>query len=382
MKEFVFEKWRNIINFCLKNSKESTDFSGLVNGKCGVILLCAQLYQVFKDKFYLDRLYKESDAIMSLHNANSSLGYGVSGVAWTMNLIGKFQLFSETEDWFTEVDLFLEMEFFRKIQESNVDYFEGAMGILFYFLEKENYPKDKLDSYIASFCKYVSNHAQKEDWIKTQFNAKENKINNVINLGVPHGISGVLLLLLIIKEKRETSNNDSLIETIIELIISFELKNENKYSYYPLVYGYDTQNFSIMGWCYGDLMVGYAIYKAGMLLNIPRYVVYGMDILVASTFRGNNFKDKLVLCHGFTSLFYIYHCIYHKTKNEIFKIRSLHWKNKAIELFSLRYKKYLKCGEDDFFENSSLFFGYPGFFLTLSHDENNFGKDCLNCLML
>lgn len=387
--ENKFDRWLKIINSCTSNSKEQSIYSGLADGKCGLVLLAAQLYQLSNNHhYYRNIVYRVTDSLLDKieTNNNYSLGYGIAGVAWTIDKIKDYNFFSDLDDWFYDTDSILANEYFRNLDAGNIDYYEGAMGILFYFLDKEYYSKNKLDSYILSFCNYISTCSQKEDWIESKYNHKKNKYYDAINLGVPHGITGVLLILLLIKEKRGTAI-DAEIEMIVELLLSFEIKHSPYHCHFPLTYGKDnieSQKFSTIGWCYGDLMAGYAIYKAGIVLRNKEYAYYGMKILIETVDRENHFKEKLVLCHGFTSMSYIYRHIYNITGNNIFKTRSLYSQRQAIDLFFLRYKKYKEGIVDSFFEDTSLFAGYTGYFLSLITWYTNDDKmnNWLSCLLL
>lgn len=130
-------------------------------------------------------------------------------------------------------------------------------------------------------------------------------------------------------------------------------------------------------------MIGYAALKAGILLDKNNYLDFGLNILIESTARDNHFKEKLVLCNEFTSLSHIYHRIYLITKNEIFEDRSSYWKDKSLELFWNRYQKHQRGHTDDFFEDSSLFIGCPGFFLSLiAWEYSDYENDWIKCLLL
>ncbi len=175
---------------------------------------------------------------------------------------------------------------------------------------------------------------------------------------------------------------------IVELLLSFEVKQSLYRSHFPLIYGEnntDNQKLSTIGWCYGDLMASYAIYKAGIVLRNRGYADYGMKILIETVNRDNLFKEKLVLCHGFPSMSHIYKHIYSKTGNKIFETRSLYSQKQAMDLFLLRYEKYQEEAiVDSFFEEPSLFAGYTGYFLSLIawNTNNNKMNNWLNCLLL
>ncbi|WP_106831616.1 lanthionine synthetase LanC family protein [Parabacteroides pacaensis] len=380
--DIFLSKWRKTIDFCILQAYNQNKFSGIVEGKCGLILLYAQLYQIYKEEYYLKKVYELTDHIMETNLNNYSLGYGVAGIAWTINSLKDFKLFANMDDWFIDVDQFLEQEYFNAIQNNNMDYFEGAAGILFYFLERKNFSLDKMDKYIKNFCDYIRVRLNQKDWIELKFDRKRNEYYKVMNLGVPHGLTGILLILLLIKEKTPFNTNYLIME-VINLIFSFEIKSSPYICHFPYIYKNDnTKVFSTIGWCFGDLMVGYALLKAGIILRNEYYFHYGEKILIDTIPRENQFKEKLILCHGFTSLAYIYENVYYKTKNNIFKTRSIYYQKKSIELFEVRYQKYIYDNNDIFFKNPSLFAGYSGFFLSLLSWNYNHVNNWLNCLLL
>lgn len=379
-----FSLWEANLTYCLNKSvKREYTTSGLINGRSGLILLYAQLYDFSGKELYLKKFYEEVDLMIEAPCDNFSLGYGIASFAWIMHLVEDFNLFSDIFSWFANIDTLLESTYFKCLEDSNTDYFEGALGILFYFLERKNYPKHRIEKYIKSFCDYLNIRKTKEDWMQQEFEPSKNLSYEAINLGVPHGLTGVLLLLLKIKEKGY-DNIDLIISDVLELILQFELHNkEHGYPHFPMSYRpQEPQNISTIGWCYGDLMIGYASYKAGILLQEKKYTDYGLNILLESTSRDSHFKDKLVICHGYPSLAHIYRHIYFETQNKIFWDRSTYWRKKSVSLFRSRYENYLESSKDEYFENPSLFYGFSGFFLSELAFENEHYINWTNCLLL
>lgn len=384
MKDKYFKIIDDIIEDYTNQSHPKTLSSGIVTGRCGLLLLYYQLYNLSKKTTYLNKLHEESDRIIDSCNENYSLGYGVAGIAWTINLINTSKVFDNTDIWFEEIDMLLETEYIKQIKLNNLDYFEGASGILFYFLNRENFPTKKLDRYIILFCKCILTHNKKEDWFELKFDPKEKRIDNTINLGVPHGITGIVLLLLMAKEKRGT-DCDLIICNLLNLILSFETKSpSHKLFNFPLVYRENRPDlFSSIGWCYGDLMIGYSLLKSGILLKNKTYYNRGIDILLESIYRDNHYNEKLILCHGFPSLSHIYEEIYRITKNELFKNKSIFYKNISMQIFNNKYREYQSKHNDIFFTNPSIFTGFTGFLISLiKWNTNQTNDNWLKCLLL
>lgn len=350
MKDKYFKIIDDIIEDYTNQSHSKTLSSGIVTGRCGLLLLYYQLYNLSKKTTYLNKLHEESDRIIDSCNENYSLGYGVAGIAWTINLINTSKVFDNTDIWFEEIDMLLETEYIKQIKLNNIDYFEDASGIIFYFLNRENFPTKKLDRYIILFCKCILTHNKKEDWFELKLDPKEKRIDNTINLGVPHGITGIVLLIA--KEKRGTDCN-LIICNLFNLILSFEIKSKNHHKLFnfPLVHRENRPDlFSSIGWCYGDLMIGYSLLKSRILLKNNTYYNRGIDILLESIYRDNHYNEKLILCHGFPSLSHIYEQIYRITKK-------MNYSKKTNQYFIKIYQyKYLTINTESINLNTTTFF--------------------------
>jgi hypothetical protein len=136
----------------------------------------------------------------------------------------------------------------------------------------------------------------------------------VLNLGTPHGLTGIILLLLIVKEKG-FDIDEEILNSMFEIIISFRFKENKKIEcYFPSKVFKDGRcNKSGLAWCYGDLMIAYAMLKYGILYKNDYYIRYSKIILNDSFSKKMIHSENLILCHGYSSLSLIYNMIYKKT---------------------------------------------------------------------
>jgi hypothetical protein len=379
-----------ILNF-KANSKYNYSDYGVVEGFSGLILAVLELYEKTKDDSlldYLNELLDTYDEKINIHD----FGYGSVGFLWILDIINKKGFIDNTNDYYNYLEPVLIYEFKKKIYANNVDYFDGAVGILFYFLSKDNADLKILQSLVDQFVNRILKTIKEDGWYKYELYKPTGKLRKVINYGVPHGITGIVLILLKIKEKNYRID-DNLIKEMVNYLIKGELIHFVEFKtvthYFPtqLIFN-DSNKFSISGlaWCYGDLMAGYAILKAGKILKNDDYYNYAIKILENTLLQEYVHTQKLVLCHGYTSLSHIYIKIFQITGIDIFLQKADYWEKVAKKEFLDSYKQFQESGYlGDYFENPSLFFGFPGFILSvLKWEKGNQSEkeDWLDCLLL
>jgi len=353
---------------------------GIVIGGSGLALCWAYLYYQMEDESYYSKLDNILAAIMYRPSTDLTLGKGLAGIAWTISLIKQLGILDGGQDWLRNIDLILEEGYKAMLVADNTDYFSGATGLLFYFLNR-NGEYSKLSDISQLFISHIEANIEKDER-KKPYPGTDNKNYN-INLGVPHGITGLLLMLLLIKEKN-ILEIDQLIIRLTEKLLSYRDKTDKCPYYFPSRISEDKHPYpSITSWCYGDLMAAYALLKAGLLLRQKRYYALSLKILQDTLTRERTHPDALVLCHGYTSLAHIYYQIFRITGNNVFHGRAEYWKSKSIQNFEECWLDYKTTNNySGFFENPSLFFGVPGFFLSLLAWNSSTYVKWVKCLLL
>jgi lantibiotic modifying enzyme len=365
-----------IANYQCKDNK-----IGIVTGESGLVLLLAQLYCYTNNEKYCGQMNLLLDRITEKNDVDYSLGYGWCGFAWILLQIKKLNIKEDIDEWLNDLDAVLEKEFYLMLNSSNLDYFEGASGVLFYFMEKGAVTPNICEMANA-YISHISNKIKTSRWEEDIFNPETRQMCKVINLGVPHGITGLLLMLLII-HKNKTADCQNTIKQLIDVLLSFEIKDANIGCRFASRIINGIKNPNDVAWCYGDLMIGYGILKAGFLLNNNDYMSYGEILLTETLKRKNHHDDHLILCHGYTSLSHVYNCVYQLTGEKCFRQQAEKWQQASILSFENSYHKNMNLVKYNYFkQDASLFFGFSGFFMSLLDWEYNANNQWKNCLLI
>ncbi|PTX63624.1 lanthionine synthetase-like protein [Kordia periserrulae] len=249
---------------------------------------------------------------------------------------------------------FAALEF--QLDIGNLDFLYGATGILHYMLR---YTKDK--NIVNKAISLYLTHLQKTKlhlkggiaWEDYYFRHREDKIG--INLGLAHGVPGILKVLLSIYAYAEHAQQKDGIKKIIQGVVSF-LKNvvfkqhEIAYSYFyiPDVEQDSSTVDTRLGWCYGDLSNALILYQAGKIIEDDAMIQFANEILQKTCKRKLQSSTKIRdagLCHGTVGLQHMYQIAYNYTQTTDFLDASQHWLQETFEQCSSfvnegAYKKF------------------------------------------
>lgn len=332
---------------------------GFVSGSSGYLLCLYYLHKTTNNHRYREQLLQLIEGQLEQIDDKIDLSSGLSALCLVLYWIEQETLISEQLE---DIDLLIEREYNLSLNKNDLDYFQGASGYMFYFMMTKRCKR--IDRLIAKYIQQVNENFEKNGWY-TPFYLKDANATMAINMGTPHGVTGILLLLLIVFE-----NGYRVVVSSIEKICDFLLENrfdKKGKSIFPSIIKRNGEKIdSGIAWCYGDLMASYAILKAGILLKDPYYKEVGYQMLLQLNKRTDYIKNDLCLCHGHSSLILIYKRIYELTCDKSFLQRHLFWQEKTKILFEAKITKYRHgINSDLFLENLSLFTGFPGTFLSL-----------------
>lgn len=165
---------------------------GLLDGHSGVILLLAHYYVVTKKPVFLDNMLFLINHCIKYINTNQhkidlTLGFGLTGFCHSLSIINSLKEPSILS--FDEILDNLDSLFLESLERKNtffhLDHFNGINGFINYAIERPN-----LSPIIINYLNFFNNKNDLD-------NLWSRKIDGVeyINIGVPHGISGTLLLI-------------------------------------------------------------------------------------------------------------------------------------------------------------------------------------------
>lgn len=373
MKEKVESKLKEIADcICKKINDKPVDYiGGLYDGEFGPLLFL-YYYAKYIDNS-LDKIV-ESYTENLVNNINSinrhTFCSGLSGILYLFELL--------REEEFIDIDLndvekifdnYMIQAIKGDISNKNFDLLHGSLGVLIYFLKK-NTNKNLISNFIDKLFEAgeINNINHTVKW-KSAINI-ENKF--IYNISLSHGMSGIALFL-----SRAIEKNISVNKTMFEGIINYLLSQEMDHN----LYGSCFPSFSIehpnpetlksrLGWCYGDLGIGYTIWFAGKINNQKKWQEKGLGILLKTTERKPSEEESVVdagICHGSAGIAMFYKKIYDETNHEEFKYAYTDWINKTLKLgiFSNGLAGYKSQTNEEWVCDSSLLSGISGIGLVL-----------------
>ena len=353
------------------NSLSTQYYYGLANGEVGLMVSSGYFYHLYNDDIYFDQCSSLLEMLVKKHQNEFSLGYGLAGLAWGIEQLNRLDLIDENcKSWMKTADIQLERAYREMILNNDFDYFKGASGILNYFIHKKELVQSTVEM-TNLFIEKITELSSDLHFCNGKTKDSQGNFISVLNLGVPHGLSGTILLLLTIKEKLNIDTRD-LIFKLTDRLLGF--KQSSEYGcWIPCFVGEGRQ--STLAWCYGDLPVILLLTKIGNFDN--RYEQQLNFLSLKTIQRDDYFKDDLTLCHGIPIISYFYFKLWKLTRQESYFKAYLYWKEKSFTVFkdinSTNHK-------NDFLSNSSLFNGFSGYYiahLTMSEEISDEWDNCL-----
>ena len=259
---------------------------------------------------------------------------GLAGIFYFLEIIRK--------DSFLDIDIGLNIEnlfvnsFYNMLTTEKYELLYGVMGICQVFtlnrIRYKNQINDVIDWLIRN--KIIINEGYA--WRKE----KDGEI--VYDLSLSHGISSIIVFLTRIVNDNLFENYRQkvldLLKGSIKYIISQQLDRKKFISYFP----YNSndkgpiEKNSRLGWCYGDLSIGVALYQASKVCED-----YSLSKLVQEIFRytanerRNLLENSVVdasLCHGTSGIASIFYRMWWNERKDEYANASEYWINKTIEL--------------------------------------------------
>lgn len=309
------------------------DEIGLLSGTSGISLFFIYLgWYTQKDEYFDfggELLEKSLNAMSSKKgNLSPSYGDGVIGAAWVYAHLQKINFLEPEEgqdDIFSEyVGLYLD----KYIDNKCYDLFYGYLGIANYIFELEQPSQIHLAHLKNMLFALDASKIKREKGFVWQYSLEHEK--PLVSLGMAHGIPSIIVFL------------SQLYALGIEKELTFELlegaiiwvmdqKTEGKSpSSFPSFYsleGQDTETFSRLAWCYGDLSVARALSIAGRKVGKNEWCDVAIEIALFAANRDISTcgVNDGGLCHGSIGLAIQFNRFYQETGNELFKTTALKW---------------------------------------------------------
>jgi hypothetical protein len=286
---------------------------------------------------FFDDSNLQQDAVISIQNyfrtnfAKSDYGLmsGYTGLFW---LIGHFNNISLCETEYSNLQTIIShIENLAENEEKlRYDVFYGYLGLVICSFELNSTNHNFYDAQLkklqsicemdAKFCKWQDLAAKEVYEIP--------KDSSCYNMGLAHGIPSILVIL----SKSYCIARNAVYLEIIDKTINWLIEQDSNGvpSFHELVIvgkgKKDNLSHSRLGWCYGDLSVGYSLYMVYKNTNIERYKQIAIGIInrtVGRDFDSANVIDNTI-CHGTIGIAHMYNRLYQYENNSVFLERALY----------------------------------------------------------
>lgn len=350
---------------------------GLMGGSLGLLYYYYHVAKLLNDTI----LYEKAVALLMdvFEDTNNNSGNltgalyssGGAGLGFTVDYLQKnnfidFDIAAEFQD----LDKYLFEEALSQLEKDNIDFLHGAMGVFHYFSLREQTPI--INEYLNTLSIKVCNKAViAKEGIYFCNTGLERLSKNDVDLGLAHGLCGILLLLI---QAWPSLNNKQQVENIVDLGIQYIIKHElpvnfpdEEYSYFPFALALDTNEINRinrLAWCYGDLNQVLLLYRAGKLLGNSTYTSIADRIGQQQIQRKSvsaTLSTDAHFCHGSAGLAQFYKCLHAETLNYSYYEAYKYWIGETIFLIDKEIES------DKYASNPvSLLEGWSGIALVLT----------------
>lgn len=336
------QKCEQIGTYLLHCNFDKTNNIGLLDGLAGVGLLLSLYYRKTFDDNYLNKLEQVIDNINNIIQHGKGVKYsydqGLAGYAWLLVYLKDNNILEiDSDDFLTEMDNYLYQRLMLLIEEKEYDALYGAVGIGFYFIKRKN--ASAVESIINGLFrdrKNVNGHH-----IICRNNLHTHRRD--IDFGMAHGIPGILVFMYKCYLKDFSSEKCSeMIWNHINFMISC-LNDSGSPSYFrytieidQLKYFDKKQNWSRLGWCYGDLSCLYVLFQLSVKFNININTISMLEHVARRNIETESNIYMAGLCHGTSGIAHLFFRLYLQTGNHSFRDACSYWLKKTLFLGNVK----------------------------------------------
>lgn len=352
---------------------EGARYLGIASGLTGTIICCGYLYHLTgKISYYnraIDLLNSDLQYVSDMNGkVYGNVSYGLCGLALAIDFIYRNKLIEDAalEAALEEFDTLLLKEFAAYERIGELDYLEGMGGITLYFCFRNNTGKKILGQYLDAVKTYLDN-------LKSASEERIIKPIAEINMGVAHGLPGIFLLLFKIRD-HSNFEVDHLLKQCLKWILKCADNSENTGTVFPSTADVSGRhlNRSGLSWSYGDLIIIYCLLKYSSTMKDKMVHSIAIQILNTTLNRTDWSKNSLTVCDGPIFIAHVLRRIQLLAPEALSSDVLESYIHRARHAFIETYRQFNDHGyNENYFQNGSLLYGYPGALLSLICQEAN-----------
>jgi lantibiotic biosynthesis protein len=248
----------------------------------------------------------------------ASLSAGAAGFGYITTVLHREGwLEFDLDTTLADLDAFMYESALELIEARKLDFWHGAFGILFYFLERLNNPLHRQRA--EQLVQKIVDEVRGDDnglWFPNVLKPED---ESIINFSLSHGQVSFLLVLMKAAQKGvETELATSVVWRGVNFLLKYQRYADfsKDFSYFPMWVHEDTNerhDSNRLAICYGDLGMVLLLYRAAEFLQNPT-LREKADTLGLSTLQRQSDKATLVtdshFCHGAAGVAQFYHTFY------------------------------------------------------------------------
>jgi len=324
--------------------------SSLAGGDAGLALFFSYLDQVRPDQGYddtaMELLERAIEATAESHSQPALYG-GFSGVAWTLeHLRGRLFEDAEDEDPGEEVAAALVDHVALSPWRGQYDLISGLVGFGVWALERLPYAggREGLEQVVAR----LAESAEREGGLATWLTPPELMLDRDLeayphgyyNLGVAHGVPGVIALLAQAcvagdaRADRDDREARDLVDGAVTWLLRQKLPDDAKSVFSYNVAAGVQPGPSRVAWCYGDLGIAAALLVAAQAVGNKAWEREALAIArraAARTTESAGVMDAGV-CHGAAGVAHLFNRIHQATGDPACLEAALRWFDHVVAL--------------------------------------------------
>ena len=348
----------DFISEAVINSHSDKDW--LVNGNLGKVLFLMTLAEYKSDNLYADQgitllfeIIKRINSSKNSINASTSISRGLSGLGLVIYILRDAGCLEHSKDIDSLEKKIIEVLFnntLSEIDSGDLDGLHSSIGCIFYFTKIINYHSE-LNNKLRIITERL--FLKIEDSKNGSFIKNLRYEKNMINLGMAHGLCGIVISLLeIYKSDIESIKISSFLSRSIDFFLSYHnnlssSNFSNQYAFPRGIFGdntpieYKVNAFSPLGWCYSDIMICLMLKKISIVLNDFTLSIKSDEIAIIDSLR-KNFEstqiDSSFFCHGSSGYAWCLKKYYDLSEKKEFFDSHSHWLNITNDLLTSESK--------------------------------------------
>jgi lantibiotic biosynthesis protein len=318
----------------------------LLRGKVGQLLFLSHFSRDEKEvSRHLECIF---DKIKDDLKVDGALMTGLAGLGYVIKIIQSRNSWLDVDvlnDFFPVVRKFA----IKSIDRGNFDFMYGYLGQCYFLLEQVKCDENR-ELFKEAVRDLESQSIPQEKgigWI----NPWEEKIvlssigdkfeSKVANLGMSHGLPGIIYILVKLQNVYPELEITSLIERALYCLISQESEqNKDETGFYYPIYSGEMGKLrrGQLSWCYSDLGISMMFYNLWNITGDDQFKSRADKISKScAKIRGDQIVSMCSgLCHGASGIAHMFNKVYQITKEEYFKDIALYWYDLLFNDFLVR----------------------------------------------